>query len=189
VFYGSADKIQIPSAQVLPIMPSNIIPESMPVLKVYFENIFWERTLITLLVGALVGVITGILPSRWLTAPLSHLQQAVQAISRHQLNTRVPEKGSLEVKSLARSFGSGLGLAIAQAFVKTHGGDITVNLRRVRGQSSRYCCLGGLRAIRCKELIIQEHVLRLPCPAALNHVRINGTKETGGGRLCPTWSK
>jgi len=85
-------------------VPPNVPPESMPVLQVYFENIFWERTLVTLLVGALVGVVAGILSSRWLTAPLNRLQQAVQAISRHQLNTRVPEKGSLEVKSLAHSF-------------------------------------------------------------------------------------
>ena len=76
----------------------------MPVLQVYFENIFWERTLTTLLVGAIIGVAAGILSSRWLTAPLSRLQKAVQAISRHQLSTRVPEKGSLEVRSLARSF-------------------------------------------------------------------------------------
>jgi len=76
----------------------------MPVLEVYFENIFWERTLTTLLVGAIIGVAAGILSSRWLTAPLSRLQKAVQAISRHQLSTRVPEKGSLEVRSLARSF-------------------------------------------------------------------------------------
>ena len=85
-------------------IPPGVPPESLPVLQVYFENIFWERTLITLLVGAVVGVVAGILSSRWLTAPLNRLQRAVQAISRHQLNTRVPEKGSLEVKSLARSF-------------------------------------------------------------------------------------
>jgi len=87
-----------------PDMPPDVPPESMPVLQVYFEGIFWERTLITLLVGALVGVGAGILSSRWLTAPLSRLQKAVQDIARHQLNTRVAEKGSLEVKSLARSF-------------------------------------------------------------------------------------
>jgi signal transduction histidine kinase len=85
-------------------VPPNVPPESMPVLQVYFENIFWQRTLTTLLAGAIVGVVAGILSSRWLTAPLNRLQKAVQAISRHQLNTRVPEKGSLEVKSLARSF-------------------------------------------------------------------------------------
>jgi len=92
-----------PPGQPLDV-PPDVPPESMPVLQVYFENIFWERTLVTLLVGALVGVVAGILSSRWLTAPLNRLQQAVQAISRHQLNTRVPEKGSLEVKSLAHSF-------------------------------------------------------------------------------------
>ncbi len=86
------------------VPPAGVPPESMPVLQVYFENIFWERTLTTLLVGALVGVVAGILSSRWLTAPLNRLQKAVQAISRHQLNTRVPEKGSLEVQLLARSF-------------------------------------------------------------------------------------
>jgi two-component system sensor histidine kinase BaeS len=86
------------------VPPVGVPPESMPVLQVYFENLFWQRTLTTLLVGALVGVGAGILSSRWLTAPLSRLQKAVQAISRRQLGTRVPEKGSLEVKSLARSF-------------------------------------------------------------------------------------
>jgi two-component system sensor histidine kinase BaeS len=86
------------------VPPVGVPPESMPVLQVYFENLFWQRTLTTLLVGALVGVGAGILSSRWLTAPLSRLQKAVQAISHHKLSTRVPEKGSLEVKSLARSF-------------------------------------------------------------------------------------
>ncbi len=85
-------------------LPPDVSPESMPVLQVYFEGIFWERTLITLLVGALVGVGAGILSSRWLTAPLSRLQKAVQDIAHHKLNTRVQEKGSLEVKSLAKSF-------------------------------------------------------------------------------------
>ena len=91
-------------SSVPPGMPANVSPESMPVLQVYFENIFWERTLITLLIGGGIGVLAGILSSRWLTAPLSRLEKAVQAISHHQLSTRVPEKGSLEVKSLARSF-------------------------------------------------------------------------------------
>jgi two-component system sensor histidine kinase BaeS len=86
------------------VPPVGVPPESMPVLQVYFENLFWQRTLTTLLVGALVGVGAGILSSRWLTAPLSRLQKAVQAISHHKLSTRVPEKGSLEVKSLAHSF-------------------------------------------------------------------------------------
>ena len=95
----------MPARPVPPPPPYPGVPsESMPALQNYFEGFFWERTLITLLVGALVGVVAGVLSSRWLTAPLIRLEKAVQAISRHQLNTRVPEKGSLEVKSLARSF-------------------------------------------------------------------------------------
>ena len=82
----------------------NLPPESVQGLQNYFEGFFWKRTLVTLLAGAVAGVLAGVLSSRWLTAPLSRLQKAVQAISRRQLSTRVPEKGSLEVQSLARAF-------------------------------------------------------------------------------------
>ncbi|MBN2146555.1 MAG: HAMP domain-containing protein [Anaerolineales bacterium] len=79
-------------------------PESMQGLQSYFEGFFWQRTLTTLLVGGVIGVMAGILSSRWLTAPLNRLERAVQAITQRKLNTRVPEKGSHEVRSLARSF-------------------------------------------------------------------------------------
>jgi two-component system sensor histidine kinase BaeS len=93
----------IPAHPVPPPYPG-VPRESMPALQNYFEGFFWQRTLITLLIGGLVGVAAGILSSRWLTAPLSRLQKAVQDITHHKLNTRVAEKGSLEVKSLAQSF-------------------------------------------------------------------------------------
>ncbi len=95
------ERPQLPPA--LPAYP-NLPPESLQGLQTYFEGYLWRRTLTTLLVGGAVGVLAGILSSRWLTAPLSRLEKAVQAISSHQLNTRVAEKGSLEVKSLAKSF-------------------------------------------------------------------------------------
>jgi len=98
----------IPAQPQPPPPPPSVYPnlpaESVQGLQIYFESYFWRRTLTTLLVGGLVGVLAGILSSRWLTAPLSRLEKAVQAISRRQLNTRVAEKGSLEVKSLAKSF-------------------------------------------------------------------------------------
>ena len=92
-----------PPPQPAPLYP-NLPPESVQGLQSYFEGFFWQRTLTTLLVGGLVGLVAGVLSSRWLTAPLSRLEKAVQAIAQRQLGTRVPEKGSLEVKSLAHSF-------------------------------------------------------------------------------------
>jgi len=68
------------------------------------ERRTWSNLSRTLVVGAILGLIAGVLLTRTLVAPLRQLEQGAKAISRRQLDFRVPEKGSLEVRSVARSF-------------------------------------------------------------------------------------
>ena len=54
--------------------------------------------------GAIISLIGGVLLTRLLVAPLRRLEQGAQAVARHKLDYRVPEKGSVEMRSVARSF-------------------------------------------------------------------------------------
>jgi signal transduction histidine kinase len=58
----------------------------------------------TLAVGAIISLIGGVLLTRVLVAPLRQLEQGAKAVTRRQLDYRVPEKGSIEMRSVARSF-------------------------------------------------------------------------------------
>ena len=55
-------------------------------------------------ITVIVSIIAGIFVSRSLTAPLSRLADAARAIGRRDLEQRVPEKGSREMKALASAF-------------------------------------------------------------------------------------
>ncbi len=57
-----------------------------------------------LALGAIIGLIGGVLLTRVLVAPLRQLEQGAKAVARHKLDYRVPEKGSDEMRSVARSF-------------------------------------------------------------------------------------
>jgi signal transduction histidine kinase len=69
-----------------------------------FENRIWDSVIRTLLVGAGIGLLIGILLSRWLVNPLHQLEQGALAISAGRLDYRIPIRGSKEMKSVAKSF-------------------------------------------------------------------------------------
>jgi signal transduction histidine kinase len=68
------------------------------------ESRAWMNFYQSLLVGALLALAVGIIFSRWLVAPLNHVEAGAKALSERQLGHRVPEKGSAEMRSVARSF-------------------------------------------------------------------------------------
>jgi two-component system OmpR family sensor kinase/two-component system sensor histidine kinase BaeS len=72
------------------------------------EQAFLDRINRALLTGAvvalLVGVIAGVLLARTLAAPLGQVSAAAGAIAGGDLSQRVPERGTVETKALARSF-------------------------------------------------------------------------------------
>jgi len=55
-------------------------------------------------VVGVIGLIAGIWISRSLTAPLNYLEEAAQAIGRHDLSYRVPVGGTQELAQVARAF-------------------------------------------------------------------------------------
>jgi two-component system OmpR family sensor kinase/two-component system sensor histidine kinase BaeS len=63
-----------------------------------------ELILLVTSVGGVIGVLSGILISRWLTSPLDDLATAAADIGAGQLDRRVRVVGTEEVQSLARSF-------------------------------------------------------------------------------------
>ena len=57
-----------------------------------------------LLIGAVLATVFGVLVSRWLSAPLTHLVDGTQAIARRDLSFRVAEQGSAEMRKVSNSF-------------------------------------------------------------------------------------
>ena len=57
-----------------------------------------------LLLGAILAIVFGVLVSRWLSAPLTHLVYGTQAIARRNLSFRVAEQGSAEMREVSHSF-------------------------------------------------------------------------------------
>jgi len=68
------------------------------------ERRFWANLSWTLAGGALVALLAGVLLTRWLVAPLRQLEQGARALANHQLDHRVPVKGSVEMRSVALAF-------------------------------------------------------------------------------------
>lgn len=56
------------------------------------------------LIGGIIGVVSGVLMSRSLTAPLSRLTEAARAIGAQKLSRRVKVEDTTEVAELARAF-------------------------------------------------------------------------------------
>lgn len=92
-----------------------ILPPSRPIERVPFEEQnpefrdriekrAWEDLSRNLAVGAVVGLIAGVLLTRWLVAPLQQLEKGARAVAKHQLGYRVPVQGSKEMRSVASSF-------------------------------------------------------------------------------------
>ena len=63
-----------------------------------------EFLLQVLLIGAVLAIVFGMLVSRWLSAPLTHLVDGTQAIARRDLSFRVAEQGSAEMREVSDSF-------------------------------------------------------------------------------------
>ncbi|MCO5182948.1 MAG: ATP-binding protein [Anaerolineae bacterium] len=81
-----------------------ISAERLEAIQRVSERQVWEAVARTLIVGAVLGVGGGILLSRWLSKPLTELEQGTRAIGEHELGTRIPEKGSSEMRAVASSF-------------------------------------------------------------------------------------
>ena len=90
----------------------------------------WISVSRSLVVGAFIGLLTGVLLSRWLAAPLRQLEQGVKAISERRLDYRVPVQGSQEMRSLAQSFNHmAQELAQAESLRRNMLADVTHELR------------------------------------------------------------
>ena len=63
-----------------------------------------EFLLQVLLIGGVLAIVFGMLVSRWLSAPLTHLVDGTQAIARRDLSFRVAEQGSAEMQEVSDSF-------------------------------------------------------------------------------------
>lgn len=68
------------------------------------EERIWLGISWTLLAGAAIGLLAGIMLSRGLVSPLRALEEAAHAISSGKLSHRVPIAGSQELRSLAQAF-------------------------------------------------------------------------------------
>ena len=78
--------------------------EEMAAFEASMERRIWQEVSGRLLVGGILALAAGVIASRWLVAPLGRLEDGAQAVAEHQLEHRVPERGSKEMKSVAASF-------------------------------------------------------------------------------------
>jgi signal transduction histidine kinase len=69
-----------------------------------FIRIVGDALLLIAVVGGIGGIVFGVVMSRSLTAPLNDLAEAAQAIGARKLSQRVAEKGSDELRAVARAF-------------------------------------------------------------------------------------
>jgi signal transduction histidine kinase len=94
----------------------------------------WQRVISALLVvtviSGVLGIVAGTLMSRSLTAPLSRLAEAAQAIGARNLSRRVRVEGSKEVIELANAFNDmAVGLEQAEILRRNMVADIAHELR------------------------------------------------------------
>jgi two-component system sensor histidine kinase BaeS len=68
------------------------------------ERRIWDNLARMIAIGAVIGLIAGVLLARWIVLPLRQLEDGARAISRRDLDYRVPVKGSVEMRSVAMSF-------------------------------------------------------------------------------------
>jgi methyl-accepting chemotaxis protein len=85
-------------------IPVELSSEQIEQIQRSFENQIWNSVISTLLIGGGIGLLVGILLSRWLVAPLNQLERGAQAISERRLDYRLPLRGSREMKSVAKYF-------------------------------------------------------------------------------------
>ena len=78
--------------------------EQNPEFRDRIEKRIWSDLSRNLPVGAIIGLIAGVLLTRWLVAPLQQLEKGARAVAKRQLDYRVPVRGSKEMQSVALSF-------------------------------------------------------------------------------------
>jgi two-component system sensor histidine kinase BaeS len=88
------DQFQIP----------DISQEQLQTYSKALEERLWQNAARQLLIGGLIAIGIGILLSRWLTRPLSHLEAGAQAVAAGKLEQRIPVVGSREERSVAEAF-------------------------------------------------------------------------------------
>lgn len=88
-----------------PPRPAEPFPkDDVEAFRAQIEKRIWLDMSKTIAVGAIGGLIAGIFLTRWLVAPLQHLEKGAEAIAQRKLDYRVPVQGSEEMRSVAKSF-------------------------------------------------------------------------------------
>ena len=83
---------------------AEVPPERLDKFRENFGARIWETLWWTVAFGAIIGLVVGVLLSRSMVRPLTELEKGAKEIAAHNLAYRVPEKGSQEVRTVARSF-------------------------------------------------------------------------------------
>jgi signal transduction histidine kinase len=90
---GGGESIHIASSEADPV------PLNLP-LALFFNS----STIRVVIQSIVIGVIAGVLTSRYLTKPLGQLIEAVQAFGKRDMSQRVQVKGSQEIEELLQTF-------------------------------------------------------------------------------------
>ncbi len=96
--------VVIPPAPPIGVWNPPPAPEGdLEAYKTQIENRMFNQISRTLALGALLGVVVGIILARWLVAPLHRLEEGAKAVARHEYDVRLPVEGSQEMRSVSES--------------------------------------------------------------------------------------
>jgi signal transduction histidine kinase len=129
------------------------------------ERRTWSNLSRTLLVGAGLALIAGVLLTRILVSPLHELEVGARAIAKRELDHRVPVKGSTEMRSVAESFNQmARELEIQEELRRNLVADVAHELRHPVHllQGNLHAILDGvypLNVVEINRLLEQTHTL------------------------------
>ena len=83
---------------------AEVPPERLEKFQENFGGRIWQTLWWTVAFGAIIGLVGGVLLSRSMVRPLTELAKGAKEIAAHNLAYRVPERGSQEVRTVARAF-------------------------------------------------------------------------------------
>lgn len=116
IYHPRPDMIDHPLDEAEPnlVVPIQVEEENVGYLGLAFEEKgrvwpgwlwrFVDDLVRIAIVGGIIGILFGVLMGRSLTAPLNNLAEAARAIGARNLSRRVEEKGTDEIRDVARAF-------------------------------------------------------------------------------------
>lgn len=111
---------------------------------------FIESVVLVLIVGSAFGIVSGVIVSRWLTAPLNQVAHAARSIRDGKVAHPLPRRGSAELRTVATAFNEmSAAMQRSEALRRSLVADVAHELRTPLSvlQSNLYAILDDVRPL------------------------------------------